>query len=255
MEKEEFTEKRFLDLSRHAYEKNYPVFSDFLTPAEIEILLTLKQKLYGEYCLFGGYEDSERQMAVFFPDAFSMPEAEVKTIAFFPIRILRFRPVNSRFAEKLTHRDALGACMGLGIGREKIGDLILKESEVYIFAQEAISEYLRENLRQMRKTSVYGEYTQEFEVPPPERLEMEATVASNRLDAVLMAMLHLSRSKTQELIKSGYIFVNSVTAYNGVKALHPGDIISARGYGKFIFDEEQGETRKGRVKIRFRKYV
>ncbi len=255
MDKDEFTEKRFLDLSRQAYERNHPVFSDFLTLYEISTLKQLEKKLSGAYGLFGGYEEAERQMASFLPDAFSMPQNTREKASFYPIEALVFRPQNRRYAEDLTHRDVLGAVMGLGFGREKIGDLFLSENEIYIFANKTISEYLRENLRLIRKTVVYGENTHEYNVPHRKTVSMSATVSSNRLDTVISAMTGEGRNKSQELIKSGLVFVDGFQTTYVTKEVLPGKTVSIRGFGKFIFNNETGETRKGRVRISFEKYV
>ena len=32
------------------------------------------------------------------------------------------------------------------------------------------------------------------------------------------------------------------------------DIISVRGYGRFVFEREMGETNKGRMKVRYKLY-
>lgn len=254
MNPNEFTEKRVIDLSRQAFERDYVTFSDFLTIGEIDLLKRQEKRLYARYILFGGYSEAERQMAAFLPDAFSVLENEEELRGLFPITLLRFRPVNSRFAENFTHRDALGAVMNLGFGREKCGDLLLKEGEVYIFAENGISDFLRENLHQIRKTSVYGENTKDFEMARPKLLSRAGTVPSNRLDAILSEILGVSRSKAQGFIKSGVIYINSMQCYDLTRRLLPQDIISARGFGKYLFEGEEGETKKGRVRIRFSRY-
>lgn len=255
MNKDTFTEKRFLELSRQAYERNHPVFSDFLTLGEISLLRQEEHRLDSRYCLFGGYEDSERQMAAFLPDAFSLEEKELKTLSFFPIQVLHFRPKKERFAEALTHRDILGALMHLGFGREKLGDILLQKTDVYIFAEKDISEFILENLRQIRKTFVYGEITSEYEVLTKTTVLKSATISSNRLDSVVSAMTGEPRGRAQELIKSGLVFVDGISETYTTKEVLPGKIVSVRGFGKFRFNKEAGETKKGRVKITFEKYV
>lgn len=255
MDKDDFIEKRFLDLFRQASNQYRPVFSEFLTLYEISILKRLEKKLSGGYCLFGGYKEAERQMASFLPDAFFMGENRNCEEISFPIRILKFCPRNAKFAENLSHRDVLGAVMGLGFGREKIGDILLEKNEIFIFANTAISDYLLDNLRQIRKTSVKGENTEEFEVPKKKALPMNATVSSNRLDTVVSAMTGEGRGKAQELIKSGLVFVDGFQMTYVDKEVLPGKIISIRGFGKFLFNSADGLTRKGRVKISFNKYI
>ncbi len=64
-------ERRLIDLSRVAYQRDIITFTDFLNLNEQNILHTLpKDSLYTGYILFGGYASAERQMAAFIPEAF-----------------------------------------------------------------------------------------------------------------------------------------------------------------------------------------
>ena len=55
------------------------------------------------------------------------------------------RPQYPKYAEKLTHRDVLGALMHLGIDRGKIGDIICQSDVYYIFCEEMIHTFIMEN--------------------------------------------------------------------------------------------------------------
>ena len=113
--------KRFVDLSKQANRKGIVMFSDFLTMNEQLILQQNKEKLESEYRMSGGYEYAERQMVAFIPDALFYEWD-------YPMQCIRIRPAYPKFAEKLTHRDVLGALMSLGIERSKIGDLIVNDA-------------------------------------------------------------------------------------------------------------------------------
>ena len=53
---------------------------------------------------------------------------EIKARLHFNSR-LHITPVNSKFSDKLSHRDILGAVLNLGIDRSKIGDIILEDNK------------------------------------------------------------------------------------------------------------------------------
>ena len=72
---------------------------------------------------------------LFLPDAFSY-ETE------FPMKCLHVKPLALKYAEALTHRDFLGAVLNLGIQRSKIGDLVVRENQAWIFASEGIASFL-----------------------------------------------------------------------------------------------------------------
>ena len=68
--------------------------------------------------------------------------------------VLSIAPINSKFAEQLSHRDFLGAVLNLGINRNKIGDIFVKEQQAYVYCKEDISAYIMENLFKIRHTQV-----------------------------------------------------------------------------------------------------
>ena len=80
------------------------------------------------------------------------------------------------------------------------------------------------------------------------------TVQSPRLDALVAAVYKLSRGEAQKLFEKELVLVNSLPARSPSMAAKAGDIISVRGYGRFAFDGESGETRKGRVRATVRVY-
>ena len=71
LEKDQYLlEKRFIELSRNAYQRDFITYSDFLNLNEQNILHTLpKENLFTQILTFGGYGMAERQMAAFIPDA------------------------------------------------------------------------------------------------------------------------------------------------------------------------------------------
>ena len=55
-------------------------------------------------------------------------------------------------------------------------------------------------------------------------------------------------------MKAEKAFVNGKSIQNPSYKVKSGEIISLRGYGRFIFTEEYGVTQKGRMKIRYQIY-
>ena len=95
MQKEELMlQKRLIELSKIAYQRGIVTYSDFLNLNELNILHTTpKSELYSNYETFGGYEFSERQMAVFLPDALCYEKN-------YPISVLKIEPLQKKFSEK-----------------------------------------------------------------------------------------------------------------------------------------------------------
>lgn len=194
---------------------------------------------------YGGYPDAERNMFVCCPDWEEDPE--------YPIAILK---VTGRDTAKLTHRDYLGSVLGLGLKREKIGDILVGE-ETYLFVSEDIKEYICENLTKIGSVgvSVSMVETADFILPTPKFKEIVGSVASFRLDVILALALSESRSKIQKLIEAERVQVNYEVAVSPSKTLSPGDKISVRGYGKMLFENIGGNSKKGRPFITIKRYI
>lgn len=173
----------------------------------------------------------------------------------FPIASLRIHPAAPRFAEKLEHRDYLGTLLGLGIERSVLGDIFLLDTDAYVYCQESMATYFCGNLNRVRCTTVTCEPVDQ--VPPtalPRIEEERVNVASGRLDAMVAAVCRLSRSQSAELLRAGKIFVGGRLAENGSFQVKEGDIVSVRGYGRFVYRGIDGETRKGRLYARVGRY-
>ena len=151
MNKEEsMLQKRLVELSRLAYNRGIVIFSDFLNLNELNILHTTPKDMFlSQYKTYGGYDLSERQMAVFLPDALYYDYE-------YPIQIIEVTPSSKRFAEDLTHRDYLGALMNLGIERSKVGDIIVEDQKGLIFVKEELAEYIADNLTVDNKIRIVG---------------------------------------------------------------------------------------------------
>ncbi len=241
--------KRFIDLSRQAQRKNIVVFSEFLNINELNIFKQGMAELYSAYETSGGYELSERQMIAFIPDALCYGWN-------YPIACLKITPVNKKFAETLTHRDVLGSLMNLGIERSRLGDILLDEEAIYLFCQEKVAAYLSEELARIRHTTVKIESVEPQELHiEPKKETLDGIIASNRLDSVIACICKISRSQASQWIKGGKVFLDNRETLQSTIECKPGELISVRSVGRFRFLECSGETRKGRLKIRYERYI
>ena len=247
---EQQLEKRFLDLGRTAYQRGIVTYSDFLNLNEQNILYGIRQELSGlKLESFGGYETAERQMAAFVPDALLFcPE--------YPIACLRITPLHKRFAEKLSHRDYLGAVLNLGLERSRTGDILVEEEKAFLFCQRNIADFICENLTRIRHTAVTARPVEEESFSyEPNQQEITGTMASVRLDSLLSLAFKASRSSLTGLIGAGKVFVNGrLTTSNGCH-IREQDIISVRGMGKFRFAGQLSVTKKNRICVLIHKYI
>jgi len=240
--------KRFLELAHRSYMQNIFLFTDFLSPAQQEYFWSAEReereiKECG-YHIFGGIAGAERVMIRFGnPEVYGYEQE-------FPIWCMEISPVQKKFAEELTHRDFLGALMNLGIERDTLGDIIVEDAVGYLFCKEKVGPFIQENLSRVRHTSV--ECTRLTELPQvlkkePERQEF--TVSSERIDAVVSRLYNIARSVCSDLFAAGKVWVNGRLTEKPGLTLKEEDVVSVRGYGKFIYYGQQRETRKGRISV------
>jgi RNA-binding protein YlmH len=244
---EQILRKHLLDLAKTAERKGIPIFSDFLNLNEQNIFFSMKQELpHITYIAYGGYEDSERKMLCFCDD-FSITSYEDVE---FPITCIKIVPLNHKFSDQLNHRDFLGAVLNLGIDRSKIGDIIVKENEGYLFCSTAISYFIIDNLFKIKHTMIQASVLdyRDFDYQPKFK-EIKGTVTSIRLDSILAVALKKSRSSLSGLIAGGKVYVNSKEVYSNSYQLKENDVVSVRGYGKFIFQGTSSVTKKGRYSV------
>ena len=153
MTQEELLPKRFAELIKRSASNYYFTFTDFLGLRELSILKGVLNENRCEYTLFGGAPDTERVMA-----RFGNPD-EIGYAQPFPIKCILISPRDKKFKESLTHRDYLGTLMGLGIERDTLGDIVIRDEGAYLFCAEDIAPYIEESLFRVRHTEVYARVT------------------------------------------------------------------------------------------------
>lgn len=247
--------KRFRELAEKSYMQNVYCFTGFLGMAQLDAFYQIEKEISHVPCrLFGGRAGCERQMIRFgSPEILGYEEA-------FPIVCMHIKPLAEKFAEDLSHRDILGACMNLGIERSTMGDIICRSGEKgkdgYLYCTEAIAPYLAENLIRIRHTDVSCSPCREgAALPGPELVSREYQTASERADGVVAKVYQLSREKSLLLFREKKVFVDGRLRENGSGLLKADEAVSVRGYGKFIYRGVTRQTRKGKCNIRVEIYV
>ena len=251
---EQILYNHFEDMYNTAYNRGIPTFSDFVGLNGLELCYRLLDKLI----TYGGYDGAMYQMLCFLPenDYIDIRKAD------FPISCIKIAPVNNKFCDKLTHRDFLGAVMNLGIERNQVGDIVVKEADSYSKACVAYvycksnKEKLIESITSIKHTTVYCEAVAMTEIDStPKYREIIGSVASLRLDAVTAVALKSSRSQCLEHIRAGNVYINGRNSTENAKEIKDGDILTVRGFGKYLIETSENTTRKGRYHIIVKQYI
>ena len=228
-----------LDKIENTNNRNKIEHTDFLDLAQNELVQKFlnKQKVEN-YIKYGGFNEAERKMYIFYPEKFNEQVVEKNLSSI--VQIIRIELPDDLIG-KYTHRDYLGAVMKLGVKREKVGDIIVENnlSELTRFSKSTITV---EDIQNLRNVEVKKE-------------EIEIIVASLRLDNVASELARCSRSKIIEIMNTERVFVNFQVETKKTKQIKEGDMITIRGKGRFFIKEIIGQTRSGRTILKVEKFV
>lgn len=224
------------------YQKTQKICNtNFLNPAEIIEIEHMVNKVPNCFC--GGYENAERKVLIIGLE----DEEQAKEI----LDLITIECVN----KKMSHRDVLGSLLGLGINRDVIGDIIIKDNRADVFVINEMSKYIVQNLEKIgrEKVKVYKNLHENMLEPESDYKEIKTTVASLRLDAIVSAAIGESREISAKLIQNQKVKLNYKIIENTSKQIKAADKISVRGYGRIELVDVLGETRKDRIRVVLKK--
>lgn len=200
-----------------------------------------------KYCFYGGYEEAERTVAVFLPDYAELAGND-------PLALLRIKQNGNR---SLSHRDYLGSLLALGIKREIIGDILVREDGADVVIIKDMADFLLYNYEKAGRMSLKAEIVSIDQIIVPENRfeEKRDTVASLRLDNLVASAFSVSRGRAAEAIAGGLVYVNGLQIEKADRLVKEGDKVVLRGKGKILLKFVGGVTRKDRITIVIHKYI
>lgn len=195
---------------------------------------------------WGGFEEAQRCYLGLSGEA--APAAEE-----FPLTCLQLKcwlPGRCIPANALpTHRDYLGALLGLGLKRECLGDIMTQDDFALCFAEEKTARVILQELTSVGRFTVQAEpaAAEILQNWKPKTETLTLNVPSLRADAVLAALLHCSRTQAAGLIQGGAVSLCHVPLSQLHASVEEGDVFSVRGHGRFCVREIGGLSKKGRI--------
>lgn len=225
-----------------------PKFTLFLDERQ-QCLLSgfLKKNKICKYLFFGGADNTQRNIMGIFPKNMHMDTA------LFPISVLKIEVFGNN---NISHRDYLGALMGMQIRREMIGDILINKSYCYVFTMSTISHFLFQDLKFIGNNTVkvsiedldsLSDFKQEFDY-------LSGVVSSLRLDCIVSLIIKKSRKICAEIIESGLLKLNYEINQNISKQIKENDVISIKGFGKFVFLGCEHKTKKDKLYVNIKVY-
>lgn len=232
--------------------KNYSVeFTDFLDPYQRKLSESILNRIPDiSYSFEGGYEEAERKSIIIYPDYLEYENIEENPIAAIEVS------GNFKF-NRSSHSDYLGAILGKGIVREKIGDILSFEDRAFVIVHRDILSYLLVNLDKIGREGVRVKEVEfsDVEIPEEEFEEKVITVSSDRLDNFISEIYNLSRSKSSALIESDRVKLDFKPTNSKTVKVEDSSLISVRGFGRTRVEKLLGTSKKGKHRYRVKKYI
>ncbi len=237
--------RRIDDLIRRS-EKTFTVlYSRFLTPAE-QALIAGVSEFAGSVSFDGGYEDAERRMCRVCTDEYQSDEGA-------PYEL--WDAGLTAAGGEISHRDVLGSLMGLGIKREMIGDILVRQGGAMFFCDSSVSSYLEFNLEKIGRYRITLRRAELSDIPEPKLQKAKININSPRLDSICAECFGMSRTKAAEAIRKGLVSIDWQICDNVSRELKGGEKLSLRGKGKVRYIGITGTSKKGRSFAEIEKYI
>ena len=218
---------------------NTSVRTKFLTLTEQAIIKnTLKNKVFFKF--YGGYTNSELKRAIIYKDNDPF--------------ITCFKVIYNKKYLSLTHQNILGTLLSLSITKDSIGDILASEDIFFITSE--LKEFIKNELTKISNVSIdLIEYDGSNLINEIELDIHNFTVSSLRLDSVVSKIIKKSRNNALEMIDNDLVKVNHLISNKHTKLINEEDIISIRKYGRFIIKDTKNTSKKGKIVVKYGKYV
>ena len=225
--------KRFDDLVDAVVFKHRQIVTPFLNEPEQEVL----QRVVGHRCFLkfdGGTPNAEKKRALLCFDEEEDQEIDCTLLcAEYPQAYV-----------KLSHRDALGALLNIGLRNDQFGDIFVKDGKIYVFTVSEVAQYIIDECRKIGRASIRFKISDTQVTIEKDIRWFHKIVSGNRLDTLVAACCNLSRSKAGALIKGGNVQVNHILLEDCSALCNNNAVLSIRGYGRFIYKGICKQTKK-----------
>ncbi|KFK35746.1 hypothetical protein AALP_AA4G031100 [Arabis alpina] len=241
--------KHVLEMARRVASRREVLHTDFLTPLIVKESVSVLGKFADVTIVVqGGYPEAERcRISIGHPDLLTNDPDIVAALS-----------ITGYFGfQSCSHGDFLGAILGTGISREKLGDILVQEDKgAQVLIVPELVDFIVSALDKVGNVSVTCSKIPllALEYEPPRTNSFKTVEASLRVDAVASAGFKISRSKLVDLISSGDVRVNWATITKNGTTVKTGDVVSVSGKGRLKIGEIN-ETKKGKFAVEIIRYL
>ena len=133
-----------------------------------------------------------------------------------------------------------------------------KQNGADIIVSKELAEYLEQNIKQLTrfsKSNVTLQKVEDIRKIEIKKEDIKIVIQSLRLDGIVAQLANTSRTKANEIIVQGRVFINYEEQYKTDKTVKENDVIVIRGKGKFEVNKIEGTTRKNKIILSIKKYI
>lgn len=245
-----------LDQYEFSKKRNQIETTNFFDLSQISLIESfLRKNQITHYTFFGGYEEAERKILFFYPDHYTRAMLEKNYMKF--LKVIRIKLLENPTLP-YEHRTYLGSIIKLGISREKIGDILVRNDGADLIVSSSMQNILPKELASLtrfRNSSITICELNDLQIKPKEFKSLSIIVSSLRLDNIVADLARTSRSQASTLITSNLVFVNGKCDCKVSKSIVVGDVITIRRKGKFIYRGQEKTTKSGNHVLIFDQYI
>lgn len=254
---------RLDDKARQCSENSMLTSSDFLDMHQRSLAAEMRLNYPDVKRIFYGvFDGAERCVAVFLPEYIEAENTE-ELAAYFaenpednPLAVIEIE--KDKFSPDLSHRDYLGALMGLGIRRELTGDINVEKNGCKMAVISKIATFIADNMDKAGRGTLKAKIIPAAEAAEGTKSTGVAdsfTVSSMRLDSVVKNAFRVSRGDAANAVESGVVFVNDVECLKPDKKIGAGDKIVFRRKGRIIINDCSAVSKKGRIIVEITRFM
>ena len=222
------------------------IVTNFLTSFEQMALEKIVSYNYQDLKIefFGGYVQAEKKKAKIIANEYYDIDYDIVCLK---------ADYNNKFTT-LRHKDVMGAAYNLGVNTNRIGDIVVEDSSVYIFVDSAIADFISMNLNKIGRLNLeFSPFNYENLSFKQSYEEFEIVSSSFRIDAIVAKITNKSRSKVKEMLEKELIKLNHVVINSGEKLCSSDDLLSVRKYGRYKIKESSQNKKSLKYRIKIQK--
>ena len=209
---------QILDKMEFSKERHKIEYTDFLDRYQLSLVENFLRKInFKNFKLYGGYEEAERKIVVFYPENYD--EITIEKNYTNILKIVRIiLPEEAK--GKYSHRNYLGGIVKLGLKREKVGDIIVYDEGADIITLEEFSSILEREISSLTRFEGSTITKEEIEKLSKREIKIEQLkiiVPSLRLDNFVSDLAKTSRSKAVQIINQERVFINRAKWNKSIK--------------------------------------